>query len=205
MYPHISLTLLSIKTCLSLVERHSYTKSRNSVRIKLQSLQRTSRISTFKYKEHLKKNHSNHPSRSQSSLESSSKASRNSKRLQISEALRIQASKSRRTFTTNLWRRIYEKRKIYNKLIAKDSSQFRSKDLSSHFPIKVRTSCVWIKTNIDTILELMTFLRRLNQMTIILYYNLNTLNCTYKFINTKIHWWNYFDCLISKLEILYLQ
>ena len=112
---------------------------------------------------------------------------------------------SRRASTTNLWRRIYEKRKIYNKLIAKDSSQFRSKDLSSHFPIKVRTSCVWIKTNIDTILELMTFLRRLNQMTIILYYNLNTLNCTYKFINTKIHWWNYFDCLISKLEILYLQ
>ena len=54
--------------------------------------------STFESQEHLKKNNSSHPSRSQSSLESSSKISINTKRLQISGALRIQASKAPKNF-----------------------------------------------------------------------------------------------------------
>ena len=53
---------------------------------------------TFKYKEHSKRNLPNYLLRSQSSLESSSKASRNSKKPQISEALRIQASKALKNF-----------------------------------------------------------------------------------------------------------
>ena len=52
----------------------------------------------FKYKEHSKQNHPNYLPRSQSSLESSSKASRNLKQPQISEALRIQASKAPKNF-----------------------------------------------------------------------------------------------------------
>ena len=42
---------------------------------------------TFEYEKHSKRNHPNHLSRSQSSLESSSKVSRNFKKPQISEAL----------------------------------------------------------------------------------------------------------------------
>ena len=59
---------------------------------------RISRTSTFKSQEHSKRNHSSHFSRSQSSLESSSKASINTKRLQISESLQIQASKIQNNF-----------------------------------------------------------------------------------------------------------
>ena len=53
---------------------------------------------TFKYKEHSKRNHPNHIPRSQSSLESSSITSRNLNKPQISEALRIQASKAPKNF-----------------------------------------------------------------------------------------------------------
>ena len=59
---------------------------------------RISRTSTSKSQEHSKRNHSSHSSRSQSSLESSSKASINTKRLQISESLQIQASKIQNNF-----------------------------------------------------------------------------------------------------------
>ena len=52
----------------------------------------------FEYKEHSKKNHPNHLPRSQRSLESSSKASRDVNKLQIGEALRIQASKAPKNF-----------------------------------------------------------------------------------------------------------
>ena len=48
-------------------------KYRNSTRIKLQILQRTSKTLTFKYKEHSKQNNSDYPPRSQSSLKPSSK------------------------------------------------------------------------------------------------------------------------------------
>ena len=41
--------------------------------------------------------------------------------------------------------------------------------------------------HIDAILELNTFPRILNQRIILLYYNLNTENCTYKFINTNLY------------------
>ena len=53
---------------------------------------------TFEYEEHSKRNHPNHLHKAESSLESSSKASRNSKKPQISEALRIQASKALKNF-----------------------------------------------------------------------------------------------------------
>ena len=64
------------------------------------SLQSPEQLSprTFKYEEHLKQNHPNYLPRSQSSLESSSKASRNLNKPQISEALRIQASKAPKNF-----------------------------------------------------------------------------------------------------------
>ena len=52
----------------------------------------------FEYEEHSKRNHPNPLPRSQRSLESSSKASRNSKKPQINEALRIQASKATKNF-----------------------------------------------------------------------------------------------------------
>ena len=61
----------------------------------------------FKYEEHSKRNHLNHLPRSQRSLESSLKASKNLNKLQIGEALRIQAT--RRTSATNLQiRRTFE-------------------------------------------------------------------------------------------------
>ena len=53
----------------------------------------------FKYEEHSKRNLPNHLPRSQRSLESSSKASKNFKKLQIGEALWIQASKSSKNFS----------------------------------------------------------------------------------------------------------
>jgi len=51
-----------------------------------------------KIEEHSKQNHPNHLPRSQRSLESSSKASKNLNKLQIGEALRIQASKAPKNF-----------------------------------------------------------------------------------------------------------
>ena len=53
---------------------------------------------TFESEEYSKQIHSSHPSRSKSSLESNSKASINTKKLQISETLWIQASKAPRNF-----------------------------------------------------------------------------------------------------------
>ena len=51
-----------------------------------------------KIEEHSKQNHPNYLPRSQRSLESSSKASKNLNKLQIGEALRIQASKATKNF-----------------------------------------------------------------------------------------------------------
>ena len=53
---------------------------------------------TFEYEEHSKRNHLNHLPRSQNSLELNLKAFRNSKKPQIGEALRIQASKALKSF-----------------------------------------------------------------------------------------------------------
>lgn len=36
----------------------------------------------------------------------------------------------------------HKEQRTYNKLIAKDLSQFRSKDLSVHFPIEEKRTCV---------------------------------------------------------------
>ena len=84
---------------------------------------------TFKYEEHSKQNHLNYLPKSQSLLESSSKASRNLNKLQISETLRIQASKAPKNFhhkpskTKNVPRTCeeHEEQRISNKLIARDS------------------------------------------------------------------------------------
>ena len=58
----------------------------------------------------------------------------------------------------------HNEQRISNKLIAKDLSQFCSKDLSIHNPHKVKTICVWIKP----ILELKIFPRRSNKRIILL-------------------------------------
>ena len=82
-----------------------------------------------------KQSHPNYFPRSQSSLKSSSKASRNLNKLQISEALRIQAFKAsknfhhkpskrknaRRTQRTRRTHKEREEQRIYNKLIVRDS------------------------------------------------------------------------------------
>ncbi|KAL4598664.1 hypothetical protein ACB092_11G074500 [Castanea dentata] len=52
----------------------------------------------LEYRQHSKQNHPNYSSRSQRSLESSSKAFRNLNKPQISEALRILASKALKNF-----------------------------------------------------------------------------------------------------------
>ena len=70
---------------------------RNFTNSSLQSPEELS-LQTFKFEEHSKRNHPNHIPRSQSSLESSSKTSRNLNKPQISETLRIQASKAPKNF-----------------------------------------------------------------------------------------------------------
>ena len=86
---------------------------RNFTNSSLQSPEELS-LQTFKFEEHSKRNHPNHIPRSQSSLELSSKASRNLNKPQISEALRIQASKASKNFyhkpsnTKNIWRGIIQ-------------------------------------------------------------------------------------------------
>ena len=70
---------------------------RNFANSSLQSPEELS-LQTFKFEEHSKRNHPNHIPRSQSSLESSSKTSRNLNKPQISETLRIQASKAPKNF-----------------------------------------------------------------------------------------------------------
>ena len=84
---------------------------------------------TFEYKEHSKRNYPNHIPRFQSSLESSLKASRNLNKSQISEILRIQASKAPKNFhhkplkgkNTRRTHKEREEQRISNKLIARDS------------------------------------------------------------------------------------
>ena len=105
-------------------------------------------------------------------LELSFKASKNFKTYDPLKVHQIQALKLRKTSTTNLRRlRKFEEptknmtreaQEISNEHIARDSSQFHSKDLSIHFPIQVEDILCTSLDYIDAILELKTFLRRSN-------------------------------------------
>ena len=69
-------------------------------------------------------------------------------------------------------RRIYEEheeQEISNKHTTRDPTQFHSKDLSIHFPIQVEDISCSSQDYIDAIPKLKTFLRRSNQMIILLY------------------------------------
>ena len=148
-------------------------------------------------------------------LESSFKVFKNFKNSKQSKLHRIQALKSWRTYTTNLIKsRTFEE---YTKNVKNLKNK---KSLTSSYQIFIAISfrisfnplsnqsednLCSNQDHIDAILELKTFPRILNQRIILLYYNLTTENCTYKFINTNLHLWNIADCLIFKLEILCLQ
>jgi len=99
-------------------------------------------------------------------LESKFKASRNFKDFGPSKLHRIQALKSWRTSTTNLWRWRPFKEPTKNKKYLTSTQpeihlNFIPKIFQSTLQSMWRTSCVQVKT-IDVILELKTFLSRSN-------------------------------------------
>ena len=125
------------------------------------------------YSKNTKNIHPNHSSKSQNSTRIKLQSLQKLQRLWSIKASSDSSSKAPKNFhhkssKINKIRRTRRTR-ISNKHTARDSLQFHSKNLSIHIPIQVEDILCLSQDYINAILKLKTFLRRSNQMIILLY------------------------------------